>query len=159
MVGVQQFQNFLTRFCAAITFKRFHLNALGILPTKTLSQLNLTMHKIVVFDEPAQKADDDNRRRGRNFSGCRMRSCGGSSRHQQECRKENRGDEITHNHSWAQKFQQAAPNTGYISENHFGSENRERSRQLSAPGQFPLGGPVAIYWSSIANWAKIPQFR
>src|SRR5580704_1178815 len=59
MVDVQELQNFSAGSCSTITFKSLHIHARGIILAQALSELNLAVDRIVVFDEPSDESDND----------------------------------------------------------------------------------------------------
>lgn len=61
-------------FLPTLILKNFHVNAEGIVPAKTRSKLDFAVDRIVVFDETADKSDDD------NWTPCRRLIRGGGGR-------------------------------------------------------------------------------
>ena len=69
VIRVQQGQDFLAGIFPVVTLKCLHVHARGVSLAQARGELHFAMDEIIVADEPADEADDDD---GRERScGCR----------------------------------------------------------------------------------------
>src|SRR5215472_18259358 len=97
IVDIEKAQDLLVGFLPTLILKNFHVNAEGIIPAETRSKLDFAVDRIVVFDEAADKSDDN------NWMPCRglIRRDGGRGNHwgeSQEQRKKQPGETLIAGH-------------------------------------------------------------
>ena len=59
MIRVQLSQDFLSRILPVVALKSLHFHARGVSLAQARGDLHLVMDGIIVLDEPADEADDD----------------------------------------------------------------------------------------------------
>ena len=99
MVRVQQSQDVLVGVLAAMVFENFGLHAHGVILAKVRSELHSAVDEIIVFDETADEADNDDwrSRRGRRiYTPCRVTLAESDGDRKEREKNDKRGTHLLH---------------------------------------------------------------